>query len=247
MASAAGRVRAIVAYDGTEFAGFQRQPAQRTVQGVLETALAGLYGQPVTVRGAGRTDAGVHACGQVVSWTAPGVVPPERVAAALAGKLPADVALRESQAADDGFDPRRQARARVYRYRLVEDRWADPLRDRFVTRVAPGLDGALLSAAAETLVGDHDFRSLCTVEPDEPTRRTLESVSVSADGALWTVEWRAKSFLRKQVRCMMGVLLATARGHVPSELVEELLAGRPWPPRVAVAPPQGLVLERVEY
>ena len=247
MASAAGRVRALVAYDGTEFAGFQRQTTQRTVQAVLENALACLYGQPVTVSGAGRTDAGVHARGQVVSWTAPGRVPAERVAAALAGKLPADVALRESQPADDAFDPRRQARARVYRYQVVEDRWADPLRDRYVTRVMPGLDGALLCATTDKLVGDHDFRSLCTVEAHETTWRTLDSVRVSADGALWTVEWRARSFLRKQVRCMMGVLLATARGHVPSELVDELLAGRPWPPRVAVAPPQGLVLERVEY
>jgi len=241
-------VRATVAYDGTHYAGFQRQADDRTVQAELEGALALLYRRRVTVHGAGRTDAGVHARGQVVAFYAPGHIPPERVALALSGLLPADVAVRESSRAPDGFDPRRHATSRVYRYTLVQDRLREPLRDRFATRVAPGLDVPAMRAASRLLLGTHDFVSFCVRDDGEQrTKRGLDRLDWEVDGALVTLELEAKSFLRKQVRCIMGALLSIGRGKYGPELLARMLAGEPRPSQVAVAPPTGLVLERVHY
>lgn len=243
-------MRATVAYDGTDFAGFQRQPdgAGRTVQGELERALADQYGQRVTVHGAGRTDAGVHARGQVIAFYVGEQIPAERVAQALSGRLPRDIGVRQSSVAPPGFDPRRHALSRVYRYTLVEDRLREPLRDRFTTRVRPGLDVARMIAAGEALLGAHDFGQFCAdEEPGKNTRRTLSRLSWSRTGELLTVELEAQSFLRKQVRCIMGVLLAVGRRQFGPELVGSMLAGEPRPPQVAVAKPYGLVLERVVY
>lgn len=179
----------------------------------------------------------------------PATVPPEKVAHVLGGWLPADVALRESSASDEGFDPRRHAVRRVYRYCFVQDRCRDPLRDRFVTRLWPGLDLGAMEQAAGLLLGDHDFRSFCTVddEDESTTVRTLGDVRFETHGPRTTVQWEARSFLRKQVRCMMGALFAVGRGKFAPRVIGEMLAGQAWPPQMAVAPPQGLVFERVDY
>ncbi|NUP98537.1 MAG: tRNA pseudouridine(38-40) synthase TruA [Armatimonadetes bacterium] len=241
------RIAALVAYDGTAFAGFQRQATDRTVQGELERVLGALYGQPVTVAGAGRTDAGVHARGQVIAFDGREQPPAERLPQILTGRLPTDVAVRRAWPAE-GFDPRRQATARVYRYTLALDRIADPLRDRYATRVAPGLDVAAMQAAAARLVGEHDFGSLCCQNGyDGSTRRTIRRVGWERSEERLVVELEGDSFLYKQVRCIMGVLLEIGRGRYPSELIDALLRGEPRPVQIAVAPPTGLVLERVEY
>ncbi len=242
------RIAAIVAYDGTDFAGFQRQAAERTVQGVLEEQLTALYGAAVTVSGAGRTDAGVHAAGQVIAVTVPETVPAERLPEALNGLLPADLAVRRSWRAADGFDPRREATARVYRYTLAQDRTRHPLRDRYATRVEPGLNVAAMQAASERLVGEHDFGSFCCDNGQTgSTRRTLYAVRWAAVEERLTLELVGDSFLYKQVRCIMGGLLAVGRGRFPAELIERMVRGEPRPVQVAVAPPTGLVLERVWY
>lgn len=241
-------IAAQVAYDGTDFCGFQRQPGQRTVQGELEAALARLYGEPVRVRGAGRTDAGVHARGQVVAFRAAARIPPERVAMAANGLLPADVRMRRSWRAPVGFDPRRDATGRVYRYTWALDAVGDPVRDRFATRVQPGLDLAAMREAAAALVGEHDFAAFCCREGHVgSTRRHLRRVAWERVRELVTVEFEADSFLYRQVRVMVGVLEAIGRGRWDAGLVAEMLAGRPRPVEVAVAPPTGLVLHRVWY
>ncbi len=242
-------IRATVAYDGTDFAGFQRQPAARTVQGELERALADLCGEAITVKGAVRTDAGVHARGQVIACHLASTIPAERVARALSGRLPADVAVRESAEAPVGFDPRRWAVRRVYRYTLVQDRMREPLRDRYQTRVEPGLDLEAMEQAAQGLLGDHDYRSFCTqdAEDESTTVRSIDKVLFWTEGPVTTVQWEARSFLRKQVRCMMGALFAVGRGKFAPRVIGDMLAGEAWPPQMAVAPPQGLVFERVDY
>ncbi len=237
-----------VAYDGTDFDGFQRQAAGRTVQGELERGLAELWGQRITVHGAGRTDAGVHARGQVIAWWAAPRMPTERVVLAVRGHLPRDVSIRRVWEPPPGFDPRRHATSRVYRYSLVEDRVPHPLRDRYVTRVAPGLDRAAMAAAARRLEGEHEFASFCCENGyDGPTRRCVRRWEWSTTGDVLTAEIEGDSFLYKQVRCMMGVLLAIGRGRHRVDLVDAMLAGAPRPVAVAVAPPTGLVLERVIY
>lgn len=246
--SASLRIAALIAYDGTDFAGFQRQASDRTVQGELERALGALYQQAVVVRGAGRTDAGVHARGQVIAFDAPDAVPAERVPLGLRGHLPADVAMRRAWAAESGFDPRRDALQRVYRYTLVADELPDPLRDRFVTRVRPGLDLARMREATAPLAGEHDFGSFCCENgASGSTRRVLRSAQWEAAGELWCLQLVGDSFLYKQVRCTVGVLLAIGAGRYGPELVEQMLEGAPRPDQVTVAPPTGLVLERVVY
>ena len=242
------RVAALVAYDGTAFAGFQRQVSDRTVQGEIEAGLGALYGTPVGLRGAGRTDAGVHARGQVIAADVPETVPAERWPEALNPHLPPDVRIRESWRAKPDFDPRRQASSRVYRYTLALDRRPEPMRDRYATRVAEVLDEAAMRAAAAKLVGAHDFGSLCCVsDQNGPTTRTLRRLEWSRAGELLTLEIEGDSFLYKQVRCIIGMLLAIGGGRYEVELVDRLLAGEPRPVPIAVAPPTGLVLERVLY
>ncbi len=240
-------VRAIVAYDGTDFLGFQRQASGRTVQGALETAFERLYGRPVNVRGAGRTDAGVHATGQVIAARVPDIVPAERLGLALRAYLPGDLAVRQSGPAPEGFDPRRSAISRRYRYVVVQDRFADPLRDRFATRVEPGLAVAAMRTATAALIGEHDFGSLCCDGGQRgSTVRRMLCAELLGDERLELV-LEADSFLYRQVRCIVGVLLAIGRGRLEPEWTERLLTGEPWPAGVSVAPPTGLVLERVRY
>lgn len=242
------RVAATIAYDGTDFAGFQRQAADRTVQGEVEAGLSRLYGAAVTLRGAGRTDAGVHARGQVIAADVPATVPASRWPEALNPCLPPDVRVRESWRADDEFDPRRHATSRIYRYTLALDRRPDPLRDRFATRVDPGLDIAAMAAATARMVGTWDLVSLCCAsDQNGTTTRTLRRLEWFGQPGLLTLEIEGDSFLYKQVRCMMGVLLAIGEGRYGVELVDRLLAGEPRPVPIAVAPPTGLVLERVLY
>lgn len=266
----------MVAYDGTDFAGFQRQAGPdgvdqaRTVQGELERALTALYGEHlhnsaapmpgrVVVRGAGRTDAGVHARGQVIAWDAPPTVPAERLPLALRGLLPADVAVRACQVAESTFDPRRDAVSRVYRYTLVWDPLPDPMRDRYVTRLDASLEPAgvdRVRAAAARLVGEHEFAGFCCRNGQTgSTRRHLRRLDVltwcadSAGGLArgLVLELEADGFLYKQVRTTVGLLLAIGRGRFEPALVTAMLAGQPRPAQVAVAPPTGLVLERVVY
>ncbi|MBI2300657.1 MAG: tRNA pseudouridine(38-40) synthase TruA [Armatimonadetes bacterium] len=240
-------IRAVVAYDGTEFCGFQRQLGDRTVQGELEAALARLTGEPVAVRGAGRTDAGVHARGQVIAFRG-GSIPPERVGVAVNRWLPGDVAVRRCEPAPETFDPRRDATARVYSYTLVLDREREPLRDRFATRVEPRLDLAAMQAAAAGLVGEHDFAQFaCQGGQTGSTRRSLRRAQWTVEGELVRLWFEADSFLYHQVRLMMGALLEIGRGKFETGLVADMLAGRPRPPEVAVVPPTGLVLEEVRY
>ncbi len=246
--SAKVRIGALVAYDGTAFAGFQRQAVDRTVQAELERGLGELYGQPVTVAGAGRTDAGVHARGQVIAFEAPATVPVERLPQALLGHLPGDVAVRRAWPAPADFDPRRWAVSRTYRYTIAVDALPEPLRDRYATRVRPGLDPARMREAAAPLVGEHDFGSFCCQNGAEgSTRRVVRRLEQETVGELICIELEGDSFLYKQVRCTVGVLMAIGYGRYGPELTERMLAGAPRPVDVTVAPPTGLVLERVRY
>ena len=210
--------------------------------------MAKLYGAAVTVKGAGRTDAGVHATGQVIAFAADDRIPVPRIARALNGQLPQDVSVRAAAVAEPGFDPRRQATARVYRYTLALDCRRQPLRDRYATRIEPGLDLERMEQAAAGLVGTHDFQSLCCNQGQQgSTRRELRTLSWDRRGELVSLVLEGSSFLYRQVRCIVGVLVAIGRGKFGVELVEALLAGRERPPQIAVAPPTGLVLEQVRY
>jgi tRNA pseudouridine38-40 synthase len=237
------RYRARVEYDGTDFAGFQLQPGARTVQGALETALARLSGgtrQPVV--GAGRTDAGVHAEDQVIAFTYSGRLSTAKLAAALNGTLPRDVALRDLREAPTGFHPRYAAKYREYRYTIWNGP-RSPLRERTALRVASALDTEAMANAAAVFVGRHDFSAFGGADP-QPVR-TVEFVRVRRAGHLITIDVRADAFLRGMVRRIVAGLLAVGRGRLDATALATALAGRQPAMGGAAAPARGLCLRRV--
>jgi tRNA pseudouridine38-40 synthase len=237
------RFRATVEYDGTEFAGFQLQPGARTVQGELEAALSRLSGgvrQPVM--GAGRTDAGVHASGQVIAFTYPGRLSVEALAEALNGMLAPDVAVRDVRRAPAGFNPRYAARSREYRYSIWNGP-RSPLRERTALWVRTELDVAAMASAATALEGRHDFSAFGGADP-QPVR-TVHRIRVGRQGAAVTIDVRADAFLRGMVRRIVATLLAVGRGTLEASAVPGLLtAGEP-ALGGAAAPARGLCLRRV--
>jgi tRNA pseudouridine38-40 synthase len=237
------RFRATVEYDGTEFAGFQAQPGQRTVQGVLEAALARLTGgarHPVD--GAGRTDAGVHAEGQVVAFDYDGTLAVDALAEALNGNLPPDVAIRDLREAPPGFRPRYAARYREYRYTIWNGP-RSPLRERTAFRVRRPLDVAAMARAAMAFEGRHDFSAFGGTDP-QPVR-TIHRITVRRRGDEVTIDVRGDAFLRGMVRRIAWALIAVGDGRIDQGAVERALSG-PGPAfQGAAAPARGLNLRRV--
>ena len=239
------RFRATVEYDGTDFAGFQAQrPGIRTVQGELETALANLSdGVRQAVDGAGRTDAGVHALGQVIAFTYTGRLTAAELGSALNGRLPPDVAIREVRTAPTRFHPRRAARYREYRY-TVWNGPRSPLRERMALGVRIPLDVAAMARAGQVLEGRHDFSAFGVAKDRQPVR-TVSVVRVRRQGSFVTIDVRANSFLRGMVRRMVAVLLEVGHGKMNETEVREALAARKPARNGATAPAKGLCLRRV--
>ena len=243
--------RAVIEYDGTAFAGSQYQPNARTVQGELEEALNRLTGERIRVRLAGRTDAGVHATGQVAAFC-----PPSRSDGAawswptlqlrLNAVLPADLAVRSLRAAPRGFDPRRDASARVYRYRIRLAGDKRPVDRHRTLEIDDQLDVAAMRRAAATLPGERDFAALGSDRHGRTVRRLTE-VRIVQRGSLVEVRVTANAFLRRMVRSIVALLIEAGRGRLDPAAVEPMLAagGRALSGRAA--PARGLTLERVIY
>jgi tRNA pseudouridine38-40 synthase len=237
------RYCALVEYDGTDFAGFQVQPGARTVQGELEAALARLTGgdrQPVD--GAGRTDAGVHAEGQVIAFSYAGRLTAAELGRALDALLPADVAIRDVRRAPARFHPRYAARYREYRY-TVWNGPRSPLLERTALGVRVPLDTAAMARAGSVLEGRHDFSAFGAA--DRNPVRTVHSVRVRRSGSLVTIDVRADAFLRGMVRRIVAVLLEVGRGKMDESGVRAALAARLPAIDGASAPAHGLTLRRV--
>ena len=240
------RYRALVEYDGTDFAGFQVQRSGlRTIQGELETALARLGdGARRPVDAAGRTDAGVHALGQIVAFTFSGRQTAVELEAALNGLLPPDIAVRDVRRANPRFHPRRAARYREYRY-TVWNGPHSPLRERYAFGVRAPLDIVAMERAGQVLVGRHDFRAFGAVTGDRSTVRTVHAVRVRRQGRVVTIDVRADAFLRGMVRRVVAVLLEVGRGTIDEGTVREALADRTPARNGTSAPARGLCLRRV--
>ena len=237
------RFRATVEYDGTDFAGFQIQSRGRTVQGVLEMALARLSGgtrQPID--GAGRTDAGVHAAGQVIAFSYAGTLSAPELTEALNGLLPKDVAVRDVRPAARAFHPRHAARYREYRY-SVWNGPRSPLRERTAFRVRNRLDVDAMARAARAFEGRHDFSAFGGADP-QPIRN-VHHVRVRRQGDLVTIDVRADAFLRGMVRRIVAALIAVGKGSIDETAVGEALKQRRPALGGAAAPARGLCLRRV--
>lgn len=239
-------VRLLVAYDGTDFAGFAAQPGQRTVHGVLQDALTRLRRDPVTLRVAGRTDAGVHALGQVVSFEgAPGDT--ESLLGSLARMLPSDLSVLDAQSGPDGFDARFDATWREYVYLLWTSAARHPLYDRYMHWVPRPIDARRLAEALDVVVGTHDFSSFARVRDDQDPQRTIHEASCTDEGPLLRIRVVGASFLHNMVRSIVGSAVEVATGRQGPAWMRRALLARDRSAAGPVAPAKGLALVDVGY
>jgi tRNA pseudouridine38-40 synthase len=236
----------ILSYDGTDFCGWQKQPEDRTVQGVLEEALEKITGRRVAVAGAGRTDAGVHAQGQVASFKAGLKLNKNELQRALNAVLPGDVRVLSLCKATSDFNARIRARSKVYRYRIINARPISPFLVRYVLHWPGPLDTTKMSAAARLFVREGDFTAFSSNRLLRPVRRVLRSeIRKKGNEIVYTIE--ANGFLRYMVRTIVGTLLEVGRGRMKPEQIEEIFRQNKRSLAGPTAPARGLCLVRVIY
>jgi tRNA pseudouridine38-40 synthase len=238
-------------YDGTNYVGWQRQAAGVSIQGLLEEALAPIEGGPVTVHGAGRTDAGVHALAQVATATLQAAIPPATLTRAINAVLPADVRVLSVDEVDAAFHARFSAIGKVYEYRIVNAAIVSPFVMRYVWHVAPPLDLEAMRQASAPLVGAHDFAAFqgagSTVISTERRVRSIEWESGSGYDVPLVMRISGDGFLRHMVRNLVGTLVEVGAGRLPPSGIPPILASRDRQRAGPTAPPHGLFLVRVEY
>jgi tRNA pseudouridine38-40 synthase len=251
IASVSRTLRLEVAYEGTRYSGFGIQPGQLTVQEVLEEALARSLGEQIRVAAAGRTDAGVHASGQVVSFTTSGRLKPAELVRAVNAHLPDDVLVEAAAEMPPEFDARRTALRRHYRYLIWNDRLPDLWLRRWSWHVSDHLDSKSMDEAAQLLRGEHDFASFAGGLAQEPagrsTIRSVERVVWWQTGSLIVFEIVANAFLRHMVRGIVGTLVQVGRGRLDSAQFGKMIAVADRRQGGPNAPPHGLMLFGVTY
>jgi tRNA pseudouridine38-40 synthase len=240
-------VRLDIEYDGSGFRGWARQPGLRTVQGELETALATVLREKVDLTVAGRTDTGVHARGQVASFDTPADLPND-LARSLNGLGPDDIGVTAAMLVADGFDARRDARSRTYRYRLLARRAPSPFEQGRALWWPHRVDREALDACAAALRGTHDFTAFTPTQTDHVRfDRDILAATWTQNGDILEFEISADAFMRNMVRALVGTQLEAASGRRTPASFAQLLEGAPRSQGGDTAPPHGLYLESVEY
>jgi tRNA pseudouridine38-40 synthase len=239
----------IVEYEGTRYSGFQFQKNARTVQEEIETAIARFTGEAVRIKAAGRTDAGVHATGQVVTFDSDAGHPDGVVVRALNSHLPDDIAVKEAHRVADTFDPRRCATARTYVYTIDCGATRSPVRRWTTYHLGRTLDVGRMTEAAEALKGIHDFARFSgpLERPDASTVREIFAIDIGEDSETVRIEVSGNAFLPHQVRRMAGALVDVGLGKLTSEDIRRLLEGSDAGLVARALPPQGLCLVSVQY
>ena len=244
-------LRLVVEYDGTDYVGWQRQAEGVSIQGLLEDALAAFEGGPVTVHGAGRTDAGVHALGQVASVTVTAAHDTNAIQRGLNAVLPLDVRIVDVADAPDGFHARFSARAKIYEYRIVNASFVSAFQHRYAWHVPGRLDAARMREASALLAGTHDFAAFqgtgTTVNSTVRTIHHLEWRNGGGSDRPLVLEIDGDGFLRHMIRNIVGTLVEVGFGRWPVERVGEILASRDRMQAGPTAPPTGLFLRAVKY
>ena len=240
--------RLLVAYDGGGFHGFARQDELPTVQGTLEDALSKVLGETIVTSGAGRTDAGVHALGQVMSFKTDKAIEDlsdlKRRMNSMGGP---EIAVLELEEAQEGFDARFSAIARTYEYAILQRDVHDPFSRRTTWFHAEPLDVEAMQKAAQALLGEHDFSSFGRVEEGRSPVRRVESIDVERHDEVVIIRITANSFIQQMVRSIVGTLAKVGEGKIHPEDIDSILAAKDRSAAAAVAPPHGLFLVAVTY
>jgi tRNA pseudouridine38-40 synthase len=241
-------IQLVLSYDGTDFSGWQRQADRRTVQQVVEEALGRLTGTVPSTNASGRTDAGVHALGQVVNFHTASRHAPEVFVKALNALLPADVRVRGACEVPQAFHATLDAKAKLYRYVVDNSPVADPFQRRYSHHVYQGLDAAAMHRAAQALRGRHDFHSFETHWPNRTSSvRTVTHIAVNRMGDFVWIDVEADGFLYNMVRAIAGTLLLVGTGRWDASRLADALAAEDRRAAGPTAPPEGLFLVRVRY
>lgn len=242
------RYKAIVEYDGTDFSGWQIQPESITLQECIENGLSDLLGHHLRVSASGRTDAGVHALGQVISFVTDKNITCRNVMKGTNVRLPESVRLVSVEKAPDAFDPRRDAILRWYRYSVINRSVEPVIARRFVTHIPYRLDFSILEKALSMFPGEHDFSGFRSVQCSASrTNLTMETVSMKRIGDFFYVDFKCRSFLHNMIRIIMGGVIEVARGKKSIHILDEMLSSGERNSSVPTAPARGLCLMKVYY
>lgn len=242
------RIKLTVAYDGTDYCGWQVQPNGMTVEEILNRELSALTGEEVKVIGASRTDAGVHAEGNVAVFDTETGIPAERIAYALNCRLPEDIVAVKSEEVPGDWHPRYQCSVKTYEYRILNREMPDPVCRRSTVHISYPLNLGDMRTAAGYLKGEHDFKSFCSPHTEvKETVRTVHSLEIEKEGDIITVRISGNGFLYNMVRIIVGTLINVGRGACPPEKVKEILVARDRRKAAATAPAKGLVLKHIRY
>ena len=242
-----------LAYDGTDFSGWQVQPDAPTIQGTLASAIGRVTGENVLPQGSGRTDAGVHALAQVATFTTASPIPAENLVKALNDVLPAAIRVLNATEVDAGFHARRSARAKTYRYRIFRERICPPFLARYVWHFPYPLDEESMQRAAGIVIGEHDFTSFAAVDPERDREgansnvRTIFSSSWERSDEEFVYSVRGNGFLHHMVRNLVGTFVLVGKGSLRAEDILKILEARDRSAAGATAPAGGLCLVNVEY
>lgn len=237
-------IKLTLEYDGTDFSGWQIQPHRRTVQGVLQDALAELLQKEVKLTGAGRTDAGVHALSQIANFRTESRLGTEKIQNGANSLLPPDLSVKAAEEVPTSFNARRDAVARTYRYRIVPAR--SPTRRRYAWELKYSLNLSRMRQASHSLLGVHDFTSFSS-DLSPAKRVTVSLCQWKKTGDETTMDIRADHFLHNMVRVLVGTLVDVGRGRLSLEDLSQILEARDRTLAGPTAPPQGLCLVNVEY
>lgn len=239
--------RLLVSYDGAPFHGFARQPGLETVQGRLEEGLEKILGGPVQTSAAGRTDAGVHALGQVVSFHVDRPIDPTDLVRRMNALCAPSIVVLEASEAPEGFDARFSALSRTYEYGILNRELPDPFSRHTTWHVSEPLQTDLMSKAAQALLGEHSFESFGRVEQGQSPIRRIESIDITTDGELVSIQITANSFVQQMVRSIVGTLVKVGQGKIHPDDMDGILHARDRSKAGPVAPPHGLFLVHVLY
>lgn len=242
------RIKLVIAYDGTQYCGWQLQPGEPTIEAELNRALSELLGEEITVIGASRTDSGVHALGNVAVFDTESRIPAEKIAQAVNQRLPEDIRVQSSEEVSPDFHPRRCVSRKTYVYQILNRRIALPTERYYSTYIYYALDVELMQRAAAYFIGEHDYKSFCSVKTQAlDTVRTIYHLDVDRIGDKITITVTGSGFLYNMIRIIAGTLLEVGRGAYPPEAVQAILEGRDRSLAGPTAPAQGLTLMKIEY